>query len=70
MALSRGETKIEVIEELLPLVNIEISVKLPGIKRVSLEPQGEALAFRVDGDTISLKIDSFTCHQMIVLHKE
>ncbi len=60
---------VEVIEDLLPLRQTQLSVRLPeDIKRVSLEPQGEDLAFAATAGTVQLEIDEFTCHQMVVLH--
>jgi hypothetical protein len=59
---------IEVIEELLPLYNTEITLKTTEpVKIISLEPQGKALDFEQLGDAVRIKIDEFTCHQMIVL---
>jgi Hypothetical glycosyl hydrolase 6/Beta-galactosidase trimerisation domain len=60
---------IEVIEEILPLYNTELSLKTDKlIKSISLEPQGKELGFEQIKNTIKIKIDKFTCHQMIVLH--
>lgn len=74
MQLSGGnlESKarsVEVIEELLPLRDIEVTLKsAKPVKKVTLEPQGQELDFTQNGDEISLKIDEFSCHQMVVLH--
>ncbi len=60
---------VEVIEDLLPLHNVEVTVTLPRkIRKVTLEPQGREIPFEADSfGRISLKIDSFTCHQMVVI---
>ncbi len=58
----------EVIEELLPLHDVEVSLKLPrAVQSVTLEPQGESIPFERDGDTIKIRLDKFTCHQMVAL---
>ena len=59
---------IEVIEELLPLYNTEVTLKTSKpIKNITLEPQGKELAFKQLDNAIKINIDKFTCHQMIVL---
>ncbi len=66
--INRGGTmrSLEVIEELLPLNNVEVALKLPRrIRRVTLEPQGRKVDFKVRGGRLHLKIDTFTCHQMV-----
>ncbi len=74
MELSGGNTEakarsIEVIEELLPLHDIEIKLKLKRtINSVTLEPQGMPLAYHWDKDLLTLNLDNFTCHQMIVIN--
>ncbi|MFQ3548132.1 MAG: alpha-amylase family protein [Armatimonadota bacterium] len=61
--------KVEVIEELLPLYNTIIQLKIKqNISKITLEPEGKEIDFIKDGDYISIKIDQFTCHQMVVLH--
>ena len=75
MHLAGGTTagahaSIEVIEELLPLADTKVTLRgLPKIARVTLEPQGEELAFRQDGDQLEISVAKFTCHQMIALHE-
>lgn len=59
---------IEVIEDLLPLVNTTIDIKLPHkVSSVRLEPQGKEISFEKEGDRILFNIESFSCHQMVVL---
>jgi len=60
--------QIEVIEDLLPLHDVEVSVRVPRkVKRMLLQPQGEELSFEQAGERILCKLDSFTCHQMLVI---
>jgi hypothetical protein len=68
-ALGGKTREINIIEELLPLRNIEVSLNLPKkVAQVTLEPQGEPISFTITEGRINLKIDSFTCHQMVVLN--
>ncbi len=58
-----------VIEELLPLQQIQVSVKLPEpVREVRLEPEGTPLPFHQTDGIITIKIDSFTCHGMVALY--
>jgi len=61
-------TEIEIIEELNPLINIEIHLTLPRcVKKVSLEPQGKEISFlNINGGCL-IKLEEFRCHQMIAL---
>ena len=74
MTLSGGTTtakarSVEVIEDITALNNIEISLKLEKeISQITLEPQGLKLPYSVENRRILIKIDSFECHQMIILH--
>lgn len=66
--VKRGED-VEIIEELLPLNDIELTLRIPGhVKCVKLEPEGMEIAFNVIGDAVTVKLDSFTCHQMIAFY--
>ncbi|NQU75077.1 MAG: beta-galactosidase trimerization domain-containing protein [Planctomycetes bacterium] len=60
---------VEVIEELLPLRNINLQVR-PGktVCKVTLEPQGRQIDFKCSNGTTELTIEEFACHQMVVLH--
>ncbi|MGB8355481.1 MAG: alpha-amylase family protein [Chthoniobacteraceae bacterium] len=59
---------IQVIEELLPLANAEVTLTHPQkVAKVTLEPQGESLAFEQAGGQIKLRVPSFACHQMVAL---
>ena len=60
---------LEVIEELLPLHDTTVRVSTPeAVQTVTLEPQGTTLPFEQDGKATALRIASFSCHQMVVLH--
>lgn len=60
---------IEVIEDLIPLHEVECSVKTEHpVKQVTLEPQGSLLPFENKNGRCAFKVDKFTCHQMVVLH--
>ncbi len=60
---------VEVIEELLPLCNTQVSLKLDKpIRNITLEPEGKELPFSQNNGRIDIELDSFTCHQMVVLH--
>ena len=60
---------VEVIEDLTPLTDVEISVKpAKPVARVTLEPQGEGIPFTQQGPQVKFKVASFSCHQMVVLH--
>jgi hypothetical protein len=40
------------------------------VGRVTLEPEGEELAFEQKEGTIEVRISSFICHAMVVLHDQ
>jgi len=68
---SAGGKQLEVVEDLLPLIDTELSVKVPKqVATVTLEPQGVPIDFTQSGDRIELALDRFSCHQMIVLNYE
>lgn len=65
----RDSYTLEVIEDLNPLHNVEVSVLTPEkITRVTLEPQGREIPFTTGQGRTMVSMDSFTCHQMVVLH--
>ena len=67
--LVRPSNQIEVIEELLPLHDVEVTLNLPRpVKRATLEPQRQEIAVSSANNRIAIKLGAFTCHQMIVLH--
>ena len=60
---------VEVIEDLLPLRNVEVTLKLDKpVKSVTLEPQGKDITFTAENGRIRLSIDELICHQMVVVH--
>ncbi len=64
----RDSNRIEVIEDLLPLRNVDLSLNLPrNIRRAMLQPQGQEIEFQVTNNKVKIKVDEFTCHQMVVL---
>jgi len=61
---------VEVIEELLPLSNIDVSVRVgTPIHTVRLEPQGEEIPFREADGFVHFHLAGFCCHQMVALHE-
>jgi hypothetical protein len=59
---------VEVIEDIVPLFNIEVSLKLASApKRVYLAPEGQELAFNWDGSRAAYTLPRLECHQMVVL---
>ncbi|MEX2608196.1 MAG: alpha-amylase family protein [Kiritimatiellia bacterium] len=62
----RNTQPIEVVEELLPLRDTQIRVRVPQpVSRITLEPQGKELSFRQTDDGVEFTVESFTCHQMV-----
>ncbi len=65
----RDGRDLEVIEDLQPLLDSDVTLRLPkNITTVTLEPQGEEATASVDDGEVRLQLDSFTCHQMIVFN--
>ena len=61
---------MEVIEELDPLFHVTLSVRQDApISRVTLEPQGITVPHAVCNGRVEIALESFTCHQMVVLHE-
>lgn len=61
---------IEVIEDVLPVHNVEVSLKLPGEAEpvgVYLAPQMTKLPFKKKGANISYTLPRLECHQMVVI---
>jgi hypothetical protein len=71
MELSGGNTaggrSVEVIEELPPLHDVTITLRMPGIKKALLAPGGGDVELHNNGESITLRIPAFSCHQMIEL---
>jgi hypothetical protein len=62
-----GGRSVEVIEELPPVFNTEVTLRLPGIKKALLAPSGAPVELHQNGDTVTIRIPEFSCHQMIEL---
>jgi len=59
---------LEIIEELLPLQNIQVALKIKeAIKKVSLVPSCVELVFTQTGADVSFAVPEFTGHQMVEL---
>lgn len=64
----RDSNPVEVIEDLLPLRDTEVTLRLPEtIRSVKLEPQGTELQFTQADGELKLCVGEFTCHQMVVM---
>ncbi len=67
--VKRGEG-ICVIEDLLPLHNVEVSLKLrEKISRATLVPQMKEIPFEYKDGRVCFTVPEMECHQMIELHK-
>jgi len=64
---ARDTKAIEVIEDLVPLHDVEVTLRLPEIQSATLEPLGRSAALERTEDGVSILIDRFTCHEMVVL---
>ncbi|MEI6788642.1 MAG: alpha-amylase family protein [bacterium] len=63
-----GQMVMEVIEDLTPCCDVRVSLRLDQpVRRVTLEPQGKAIPFRIDEGRLELECERFTCHQMVAL---
>jgi hypothetical protein len=58
---------VEVIEELPPLRNAEVTLRLPMVKTANLAPSGAAVGLERNGDMVTVRIPEFSCHQMVEL---
>ena len=64
----RKPKEIQIIESLPALSNVTVSLKISHpIRRAMLEPQGREIPFVVRDNRVELTIDTFSCHQMVVL---
>ncbi|MDD5351088.1 MAG: beta-galactosidase trimerization domain-containing protein [Chthoniobacteraceae bacterium] len=65
-----GASSVEVIEDLAALHGVTLSVRQQApIARVTIEPQGEEIPHTVREGRVEITLDTFTCHQMVVLHE-
>lgn len=62
---------IDIIEDVIPLYNIKLSVRVPGsVSAVSLVPERNPLAFERNGDRIEFIVPEIKGHRMIELQLE
>ncbi|MNR18163.1 hypothetical protein D3C85_1348760 [compost metagenome] len=65
--VKRGKS-IEVIEDVIPLHDVEVSLRLPSkVSRIYLAPQLQEIPFEQDGDKLTYTVSKLDLHQMIVL---
>ncbi|HEY5583162.1 MAG TPA: beta-galactosidase trimerization domain-containing protein [Ruminiclostridium sp.] len=65
--VKRGEG-IEVIEDIIPLYNINVSIRVTNIiKKVYLAPQMEEISFKQERDEVFYTVPQLECHQMVVI---
>lgn len=61
------KTPIEIIEDLVPLHQIEVKLKLKdSVKKVYLAPSMKELSFEQIGTEVCFRIEKMECHQMVV----
>jgi hypothetical protein len=65
--VKRGEG-IEVIEDIVPLYNIDVAVRIPCIaKKVYLAPEMQDIGFSQEGNLVNYTVPKLECHQMVVI---
>lgn len=63
--------RVEVIEDLLPVRDITVTLRLPQpVKRVYLAPQGTDLSYTQADGGITYTLPELLCHQMVVVDTE
>jgi hypothetical protein len=61
---------VEVIEDLLPLHDVRVAVRLPApVRRVTLEPEGREIPFEKSEGRIAIRLDEVRGHRMVVFHE-
>ena len=61
--------RLSVIEEVIPLFNTQVSVKIPNtVSSVACVPQQELLEFEQEGDRVEFTLPKLEGHQMIALN--
>ncbi|MFZ4598363.1 MAG: alpha-amylase family protein [Terrimicrobiaceae bacterium] len=63
-----GGKAVEVIEDLPPLRDVEVSLRLP-VASARLVPQGGEVSLEKDRDVVRVRIPEFSCHQMIEISR-
>lgn len=65
---SAGAWAVEVIEDLHPVHDVQVSVRVPeAVKSARLVPQGRELELKVEDGTAHFTLDRLECHAMIEL---
>ena len=64
---NRPPKAVEVIDELLPLYDVDVTLRVPQAQRVTLQPQGTEIGFESSAKGVRFRIGAFTCHQMVVV---
>jgi hypothetical protein len=65
-----GGRSVEVIEDLPPLNDVEVTLRLPDeVRGARFVPSGEALDLVREGGKVILRVPRFSCHQMIQLER-
>ncbi|MEN1985691.1 beta-galactosidase trimerization domain-containing protein [Paenibacillus hubeiensis] len=66
----RGK-QIEVIEDIIPLYDVEVSIRTPHqVKDVYLAPQVQSIPFKWEKGSVSYTVPKLECHQMVVIDYE
>jgi hypothetical protein len=63
----RRSQEIDIIEDIIPLHDIRVSIKSPGVHAVLCVPEGEPLGFEQKGGRIEFVVPRIIGHQMIAL---
>lgn len=66
--VKRGKD-IEIIEDIIPVYNTEVSVKASNVSRVYLAPQGTDINFSVGGGYVSFNVEKIENHQLIIIEE-
>jgi hypothetical protein len=60
--------QVEVIEDLIPLYNVECALRVGRkVASVQLVPSGEALEYSQEGETVKFSVPKLLCHAMVEL---
>ncbi|AEE97446.1 beta-galactosidase trimerization domain-containing protein [Mahella australiensis] len=64
----RRSSDIDIIEDVIPLYNVKVSVKVNGdVKVVTCVPQGQSMAFEVKDGRVEFTVPEINGHQMVAL---
>jgi hypothetical protein len=62
------ETCVEIIEDIVPLHDVQCAVHVPEtVKAVKLAPSGESLEYSQENDEVRFTVPKLLCHQMVEL---